>query len=48
MWKHAVNKWKLEIRYVSDWYKTQGMCDKAVVENGGALKFVPDSCKKNV
>ena len=34
-----------EIRYVPSQYKTQGMCDKAVVENGGTLQFVPDNYK---
>lgn len=33
------------MRYVPDWYKTQGMYDKVVVENGRILKVVLDSCK---
>ena len=32
--------------YVSDRYKTQQVCDKAILENGGTLKSVPD-CYKN-
>ena len=36
--------WKLPylLRYVPDQYKTQQMCDKAVLENGGTLNSVPD------
>ena len=30
------------IRYIPDRCKTQEMCDKAVRESGGLLKFVPD------
>ena len=30
------------IRYVPDQYKIQQMCDKAILENGGTLKSVPD------
>ena len=33
-------------RYVPDQYKTQQICDKAILENGGALKSFPD-CYKN-
>ena len=28
------------IRYVPDQYKTQKMCDKAILENGGTLKSI--------
>ena len=31
--KHTVKKWSLVIMYVPDWYKTQRMCDKAILEN---------------
>ena len=34
------------LRYVPDWYKTQQMFDKAIIENGGTVKSVPD-CYKN-
>ena len=34
------------IRFVPDRYKTQQMCDKAILENSETLKFVPD-CFKN-
>ena len=47
MCKHAVKKLLFVIRYVPDQYKTQEiMCDKAVLENGGTLKSVPDCYKK--
>ena len=36
------------IRYVSDQYKTQQMCDKAVDDFLTALKFVPDWFVTNV
>ena len=35
MFKHAVKKLSFLIRYVSE----QQMCDKAISENGGTLKF---------
>ena len=35
-------KLKKCVRYVPDWYTTQQMCDKAILENGGTLKSVPD------
>ena len=34
------------LRYVSDQFKTQQMCNEAITENGGAVNSVPD-CKKN-
>ena len=34
------------LRYVPYQYKTQQMCDKAIIENGGTLKSVPD-CYEN-
>ena len=34
------------IRYVPDQYKTQQMCDKALLENGETLKSGPD-CYRN-
>ena len=32
-------------KYVPDQYKTQQMCNKAILEHGGTLKFVPDYYK---
>ena len=31
--------------YAPDWYKTQEICDKAILENCGTLKSVPDFYK---
>ena len=39
--EHAVKKLLFIIRYVPDWYTTQKMCDKAILENGGTLESVP-------
>ena len=44
MCKQAVKKLPFLIRYVLDQYKTQ-LCDKAILENGGTLKSVPDYYK---
>ena len=46
MCQYAVKKLPFVIRYVPDQYKTQKMCDKVVLENGGKLKSVPD-CYEN-
>ena len=46
MCKNAVKNLPYLIRYVPDQYKTQQMCDKAILENGAKLKSVPD-CYKN-
>ena len=35
MCKHAAKKMRFVIRYVPDQYKTQEMCDKPILENGG-------------
>ena len=40
--KHAAKGLPFVIRYVPDRYKTQQMCDKAILENGGILKSVSD------
>ena len=45
MCKHAVKKLPFVIRYVPDRHTTQQICDKAIFENGGTLKSVPDCCK---
>ena len=37
----------LVIRNVPDQYKTQQMCDKAILENGGTLESAPDCYKIN-
>ena len=44
MSKHAVKKLPYLLRYVPDQYKTQQMCDKVILENGGTLK---SDCYKN-
>ena len=31
--------------YVPDKYKTQQMCDKAILKNAGTSKYVPNCCK---
>ena len=36
MCKHAVKKLPYLLRYIPDQYKTHQMCDKAILENGGA------------
>ena len=43
--KHAVKKLAFTIRYVSDRYKTQQICNEAIIENGGALESVPHQYK---
>ena len=44
--KHTVKKLPYLLRYVPDQFKTQQICDKTILENGGTLKSVPD-CYKN-
>ena len=46
MCKYAVKKLPFIIRYIPDQYKTQQMCDKALLENSRTLDSVPD-CYKN-
>ena len=46
MCKHAVKKLPFIIRYIPDQYKTQQMCDKALLENSRTLDSVLD-CYKN-
>ena len=43
--KYAVRKLAYLLRYGSDQYKTQQMCNKATSENGGTLNSAPDSYK---
>ena len=43
-----VKKLSVVIRYVSDLFKTLEVCNKVVEENGGTLKFVPNSNKKKI
>ena len=45
MCKYAVRKLAYLLRYDSDQYKTQQMCNKATSENGGTLNSAPDSYK---
>ena len=47
MCKHAVKNLPIAIRYVSDRYTTQQMCDKAILENYRTLEFVSDNYKVN-
>ena len=42
MCNHPLKKNSFVIRYVSDRYNTQQMCDKAVLENAGTLESVDD------
>ena len=44
--KNAVKKLPFVIRYGPNRYKTQEMCDKVILENGGTLLLVP-ICYKN-
>ena len=46
MCKHVVKKLPYLTRYISGQCKTQQMCDKAILENDGTLKSIPD-CYKN-
>ena len=46
MCKDAVKNLTYLLRSASDWYETQQMFDKAILENGGTLNSVPD-CYKN-
>ena len=43
MCKHAVKNLPYLLRYIPDQYETQQMCNKAILENDGTLKSVPDS-----
>ena len=46
MSKHTMKKLTFAKRYVPDWYKTQQICCKAILENFGTSKSVPH-CYKN-
>ena len=46
MGKHTVEKLPYLLRYVLDSYKTQQMCEKAILQNVGTLKSILD-CYKN-
>ena len=35
MCKNAIKKLQFIIKHFSDWYMTQEMCDKVILENGG-------------
>ena len=45
MCKNAVKRLTFVIIYDLDRYKTQEMCDKIILENGGMIRFIPDCCK---
>ena len=40
--QHAEKKLPCLLRHVPDQYNTQKICDKAILQNGGTLKSVPD------
>ena len=42
MCKHAVKKLPYLLRHDPNQCKTQKMCDKVILENGGTLKSVPN------
>ena len=44
--KHAVKEFLYLLRYVLDQHKTQQICDRSILENGGTLKSVPYCYKK--
>ena len=46
MCKHAVKKLLYLLRYVPEQYKTQQICDKAILKNSEKLESVTD-CYKN-
>ena len=46
MCKHTVKKLPYLLRHVPNQCETQKMYDKAILENGGTLKSVPN-CYKN-
>ena len=43
MCEHAIKQLPYLSKYVPDKYNTQQICDKAILENCGTLKYVPDS-----
>ena len=45
MCKHADKKLPFVIKYIPDRYKTQQMCNNAILENGGTLEAVCDFYK---
>ena len=48
MCKHAVKKLPYLLRYVSDQYETQQICDKAILENGETLEYILGCFKSQV
>ena len=47
MCKNVVKQLPYLLRNVPDLYKTEQMCYKAILENGGTLKSVPDCYLKS-
>ena len=45
MGKNVVKKLLFVVRYVRDQHKTQEICNKLILENGGTLIFLPDYYK---
>ena len=48
MYKHAVKNLPFVIRYDLDQYKTQQMCDKTILENGGTFFLTTININKRV
>ena len=46
--KYTVNKLPFLIKYFPDQQKTQRMCDKVILKNGGMLMFITDCYKQNM
>ena len=42
MWEGVVARDPWQLKYVSDQYKTQEMCDKAANNDPSSLRYVPD------
>ena len=45
MFKDVVKKLLFVVKYVPDRCKTNKMCNKIIIENGGLLEFIPDCCE---
>ena len=48
MCRHVVNKLPLLMKYVPDKCKTQQICYKAFLVNGGMLMFIPDCYRDQI
>ena len=45
MCKNAVEKLPIILKYILDKYKTQQLCDKAILENAGRMDSIRDCYK---